>query len=48
MISDISITLPLIRFQRQFSPRILDQKVSYVDSFEEAIRYFNKTTIVHY
>ncbi|MBG6130275.1 cobalt-precorrin-5B (C1)-methyltransferase/precorrin-6A/cobalt-precorrin-6A reductase [Aquimarina sp. EL_43] len=42
MIADISIALPLIRFQRQFSPRILDQNVSYVDSFEEAIRYFNK------
>ncbi|PKV53144.1 cobalt-precorrin-5B (C1)-methyltransferase/precorrin-6A/cobalt-precorrin-6A reductase [Aquimarina sp. MAR_2010_214] len=42
MISDISIVLPLIRFQRQFSPRILNQKVSYVASFEEAIRYFNK------
>ncbi|WP_108809071.1 precorrin-6A/cobalt-precorrin-6A reductase [Aquimarina spinulae] len=42
MISDISIALPLIRFQRQFSPRIRDQNVSYVDSFEEAIRYFNK------
>lgn len=42
MISDISIALPLIRFQRKFSPRILNQKVFYVDSFEEAIRCFNK------
>jgi cobalt-precorrin-5B (C1)-methyltransferase/precorrin-6A/cobalt-precorrin-6A reductase len=44
MISDISITLPLIRFQRQFSPRILDQNVSYVDSFKEAIYHFNKNS----
>jgi cobalt-precorrin-5B (C1)-methyltransferase/precorrin-6A/cobalt-precorrin-6A reductase len=42
MISDTLIALPLIRFQRQFSSRIRDQNVYYVDSFEEAIRYFNK------
>ncbi len=42
MIADISIALPLIRFQRKFSPRIPGQNVSYVDTFEEAIRCFNK------
>lgn len=41
-VSDISVAIPLIRFQRKFSPRVIDPKVFYVDSFEEAIQHFNK------
>ncbi|MDA7717030.1 precorrin-6A/cobalt-precorrin-6A reductase [bacterium] len=41
-VSDISVAIPLIRFQRKFSSRVIDPKVFYVDSFEEAIQHFNK------
>ncbi|WP_062061318.1 precorrin-6A/cobalt-precorrin-6A reductase [Aquimarina longa] len=44
MVSDILLEIPLIRFQRKFSSRIIDPLVSYVTSFEEAIQHFNKNS----
>ncbi|TSE10183.1 precorrin-6A/cobalt-precorrin-6A reductase [Aquimarina algiphila] len=41
-IANISLELPLIRFQRKHSPKTLHRLVSYVDTFEEAIHHFNK------
>lgn len=42
-IATISLEIPLIRFERKFSPRITNQLVSYIHSFEEVLDHFNKS-----
>ncbi|KAA1243738.1 precorrin-6A/cobalt-precorrin-6A reductase [Aquimarina sp. RZ0] len=42
MITAVSPEIPLIRFQREFLPRISHQLVSYVNSVEEALENFHK------
>lgn len=42
MIANLSLEIPLLRFQREFSPRIVSKKVFYVDDYEKAILHFNK------
>ncbi len=40
MVADLSLSIPLIRFQRKFSPRVSHPLVTYVASFEEALACF--------
>lgn len=41
-IANISTEIPLIRFERQFSPRVSHEKVQYVNTFEEALLLFKE------
>ncbi len=41
-IADISIDVPLIKFQREFTARIEHSLVYYASSFEDALQYFEK------
>ncbi len=40
-IANISLKLPLIRFQRTYAPRTSHPLVSYVDTFDDALDHFN-------
>ncbi|MDY8136629.1 precorrin-6A/cobalt-precorrin-6A reductase [Aquimarina sp. 2201CG5-10] len=41
-VANTSLELPIVRFQRKFSPRSVHKLVHYVDNFEEALNHFKK------
>ncbi|CAM1343221.1 precorrin-6A/cobalt-precorrin-6A reductase [Tenacibaculum amylolyticum] len=41
-VASIVTNIPLIRFEREFTPRVAHELVTYVNSFEEAISYFQE------
>lgn len=41
-VASIGIDIPIIRFEREFTSRVAHKLVTYVNSFEEAISYFQQ------